>query len=325
MKRKNVAYSFFDFSFIAEKYIPRDDTHSVLLYYMPNDLRYWLGVSAFPGIGPVRFHLLRNYFGTVKQIWEAPTNELIKTGLGEKLTRSFDYFRNTFDIVAYQRKLHDAHIGVVTIDDIRYSKLLKEIVDPPFLLYVKGRKTDRPIDMQKTIAIVGTRQATPYGIAIAKQLTRDLVDNGFTIISGMAYGIDAVVHEEAIRCNGKTIAVLGCGVDICAPYSNAHIYRKLAYEGFGAVVSEMPLGLRPEKGLFIARNRIISGLSRGVVVIEGEKDSGTLITASNAASQGRDVFAVPGPVTSSTSHGPASLLKSGAILVESVHDILEHI
>ena len=217
------------------------------------------------------------------------------------------------------------HIGALTIDDARYPKLLKEISDPPFFLYVKGKRTDAPIDMDKTIAIVGTRKATAYGISMTKQFVRDLVRVGFTIISGMAYGIDAVAHETTIACGGKTIAVLGCGVDICAPYSNVHIYRKLSCEGFGAVVSEMPLGLRPEKGLFIARNRIISGLSRGVVVIEGEKDSGTLITARNAGEQGRDVFAVPGPVTSETSHGPAALLKSGAILAESVHDILEHI
>jgi len=292
---------------------------------MPNDLRYWLGLSAFPGIGPVRFSLLRTYFGTVKQIWDAPKDELIKTGLGEKLSDSFDSFRNAFDIAAYQKKLHDAHIGVLTIDDSRYPKLLKEIVDAPFLLYVKGRKTAKPIDMEKTIAVVGTRKASPYGIDVTKKFVRGLVEVGYTIVSGMAYGIDAVAHETAIACGGKTVAVLGCGVDVIAPFSNAHIYRKLTDGGFGAVVSEMPLGLRPEKGLFVARNRIISGLSRGVVVIEGEKDSGTLITARNAGEQGRDVFAVPGPITSSTSAGPATLLKNGAILIESVHDILEHV
>lgn len=292
---------------------------------MSNDLRYWLGLSAFPGIGPVRFALLRNYFGSVKQIWEASVEDFRKTGLGEKLTRSFGHFRNTFNILAYQKKLRDSHIGVVTIDDSRYPKLLKEIVDPPFLLYVKGRKTDQPIDMEKTIAIVGTRKATLYGIAITKQLVRDLVSAGCTIVSGMAYGIDAIAHEEAIACGGKTIAVLGCGVDICAPLANLHIYRKLSDEGFGAVISEMPLGLRPEKGLFVTRNRIISGLSRGVVVIEGEKDSGTLITASCAASQGRDVFAVPGSVDVPTSSASSYLLKSGAILIENAHDILEHI
>lgn len=292
---------------------------------MPNDLRYWIGLSAFPGIGPVRFGLLRTYFGTVKQIWEAPKHELIKTGLGEKLTHSFDQFRNSFDCGKYQKQLIEAHIGVVTIDDVRYPKLLKEIADPPFLLYVKGKKTDKPIDMEKTIAIVGTRKATPYGVDVTKTIVCDLVNAGYTIVSGMAYGIDAVAHETAIASGGKTIAVLGCGVDICAPYSNIHIYRKLGLEGYGAVVSEMPLGLRPEKGLFVVRNRIISGLSKGVLVIEGEKDSGTLITARNAGEQGRDVFAVPGPVTSATSRGPAALLKSGAILVESAHDILKHI
>ena len=292
---------------------------------MPNDLRYWIGLSAFPGIGPVRFELLRNYFGTVEAIWNAPEKKLFDVNLPKNLVADFCSFRKTFDSTSYIQRLKKEHIGVVTIDDSRYPRLLKEISDPPFLLYVKGKKTDQPIDMEKTIAIVGTREATSYGITITKQFVRELVSAGFTIISGMAYGIDAVVHEETIRCNGKTIAVLGCGVDICAPQSNIHIYRKLGLEGYGAVVSEMPLGLRPKKGLFVARNRIISGLARGVVVIEGEKDSGTLITARNAGEQGRDVFAVPGPVTSATSHGTASLLKNGAILVESVHDILEHI
>jgi len=290
-----------------------------------DDVRYWLGLSAFPGIGPVRFGLLRNYFGTVEAIWHAPEKKLFEVNLPKNLVIDFCAFRKTFDSTSYIQRMQKEHIGALTIDDARYPKLLKEISDPPFFLYVKGKRTDAPIDMDKTIAIVGTRKATAYGISMTKQFVRDLVRVGFTIISGMAYGIDAVAHETTIACGGKTIAVLGCGVDICAPYSNVHIYRKLSCEGFGAVVSEMPLGLRPEKGLFIARNRIISGLSRGVVVIEGEKDSGTLITARNAGEQGRDVFAVPGPVTSETSHGPAALLKSGAILAESVHDILEHI
>ena len=292
---------------------------------MPNDLRYWLGLSAFPGIGPVRFALLRNYFGTVSSIWNASEKELLEVHLSRQLVVDFCAFRNHFDSTSYIERLQKEHIGVVTIDDTRYPKLLKEISDPPFLLYVKGRKTDQPINMEKTIAVVGTRKATSYGIAITKQLVRDLIGAGYTIVSGMAYGIDAVAHEQAIACGGKTIAVLGCGVDIIAPASNAHIYRKLARDGYGAVVSEMPLGLLPEKGLFVARNRIISGLSHGVVVIEGEKDSGTLITARNAGEQGRDVFAVPGPVTSPTSRGPATLLKNGAILVESAHDILEHV
>lgn len=292
---------------------------------MDEETKYILAFSVFPGIGPVRFSLLRNYFGSVQRMWEASVQEFRKTGLGEELTKSFDSFRNTFDSTEYQKKLNDHHIGVLTIDDPRYPKLLKEIPDPPFLLSVLGKNTGSPIDMEKTIAVVGTRKATAYGITVTKELVRDLVREGYTIISGMAYGIDAVAHETAIALGGKTIAVLGCGVDICAPYRNMHIYRKLAHEGFGAVVSEMPLGLRPDKGLFVLRNRIISGLSKGVVVIEGQKDSGTMITARNAAEQGRDVFAVPGPVTSRTSQATASLLKNGAILVETARDILERI
>jgi len=292
---------------------------------MNNDTRYVLGISAFPGIGPVKFALLRTYFKTAQSIWEASVQELRNTGLGDRLVDSFDRFRNTFDIRVYERNLRAGHIGICSIDDRRYPRLLKEISDPPFLLYVKGKKTDKPIDMTKTIAVVGSRKATAYGITITKQIVADLVEAGCTIVSGMAYGIDAVAHETAISFGGKTIAVLGCGVDICAPLGNIHIYRKLALEGSGAIVSEMPLGLRPDKGTFVARNRIISGLSLGIVVIEGEKDSGTLITARYGGEQGRDVFAVPGPITSPTSRASTYLLKSGAIPVESGRDILTHL
>lgn len=289
---------------------------------MVDEKRYWLGVSAFPEIGPMRFGLLRKYFGSVKKIWEATGDDLRKIGLAEKTVRSFDHFRKTCDLAAYEKRLHEEHVAALILDDPYYPKLLKEINDAPFVLYVKGKKMDKPIDMEKTIAVVGSRKATAYGIDMTKKLVRDLVRAGVTIVSGMAYGIDAVAHETAIASGGKTIAVLGCGVDIIAPLANAHIYRKLAFEGFGAVISEMPLGMRPQKSLFVTRNRIISGVSRGVVVIEGERDSGTLITAKYAACQGRDVFAVPGPVTSPTSGASSILLKNGARLVENARDIL---
>jgi DNA processing protein len=211
---------------------------------------------------------------------------------------------------------------VLPKNHVRYPKLLKEISDAPIVLYGKGKKGEEPIDMERTIAVVGTRHPTEYGIEVTTQIVTDLVASGCTIVSGMAYGIDAVAHETAINHHGKTIAVLGCGVDICAPAANMHIYKKLTEEGYGAVVSEMPIGVRPSKGVFPARNRIISGLSRGVLVVEGANDSGTLITARNAGEQGRDVFAVPGPITSEMSKGPARLLKDGAQLTESADDIL---
>jgi DNA processing protein len=284
---------------------------------------YWIAFSVFPGIGPVRFGLLLAYFGSAEKAWDASDKEWGLIGLPPRILSEFLVFRRQFSIPAYITKLRDAHVSVLILSDQKYPKLLKEITDAPFVLYIKSKPFTERIDMERTIAVVGTRKATPYGRDVTKRITRDLVANGFTIVSGMAYGIDAVAHETAIEMGGKTIAVLGCGVDIIAPPTNAGIYRKLSEEGCGAVVSEMPLGMRPSKGLFPARNRIISGLSKGVLVTEGADDSGALITARYAGDQGRDVFAVPGPITSPSSKGPSLLLKHGAVLVESARDIMD--
>jgi DNA processing protein len=222
------------------------------------------------------------------------------------------------------QKLARMNISVVASAGPGYPDLLAAIEDAPIVLYVRSGAQMPLAGLAKTIAVVGTRQITAYGIAVTRQLTQGLVSRGYTIVSGLAYGVDAVAHETAIRCGGNTIAVLGCGIDIIAPSGNARLYRTIA-QSRGAVVSEMPLGHRPEKGVFIARNRIISGMSLGVVVTEGAADSGALITARNAASQGREVFAVPGPVTSQYSRAAAILLKNGATLVERVDDIFEEL
>lgn len=285
---------------------------------------YWIGFSVFPGIGPVRFRLLRDYFGSAKVAWEADIDELRKTGLGEKLTKSFDEFRHNFNIHEYVQKLCDLHVYTITVLDARYPKLLSSIPDAPYVLYIKGRKPQNPINFERIIGVVGTRKITSYGREVTERLVKDLVSYGFTIVSGLAYGVDAVAHQAAIDAGGNTIAVLGCGIDIIAPSRNANLYTEIA-DGHGAIVSEMPLGLRPEKGLFIVRNRIISGLCRGIVVTEGAQDSGALITARFAADQGREVFAVPGPITSDFSKGTARLLKNGAKLVESAKDILDEL
>lgn len=288
---------------------------------LTDEERRYIGFSVFPGIGPVRFGLLLSYFGSAAAAWHASEKELASVHLSSSLVDSFTAFRKQFSIDAYVNELAVNHVIPLTCTHPRYPKLLKEISDAPFVLYVKG-KTTTPIDMDKTIAIVGTRRATSYGREVTKTLVSDFVAAGCTIISGMAYGIDAVAHETAISCGGKTIAVLGCGVDICAPAENRPIYDAVTASGFGAVLSEMPLGLRPNKRLFPARNRIISGLSRAVIVVEGTEDSGALITARYAAEQGRDVFAVPGAITSPMSKGPAKLLRDGAQIVTSAGDVL---
>lgn len=291
---------------------------------MDTETAYWVGFSVFPGIGPVRFRLLFNYFGSAKKAWEASPSVLKKIKLGDKLTDEFVDFRRDFDIDDYLKRLEKLHVSVLTLNSPKYPKLLKEIPDAPFLLYVLGKNTGIPINLERTIGVVGTRLITHYGEEVTKRLVTDLVAYGFTIVSGMAYGVDAAAHHAAIEAGGKTIAVLGCGIDIIAPASNANLYRDII-DGNGAVVSEMPLGHKPLKGLFPARNRIISGLSLGVLVTEGAGDSGALITARNAGEQGREVFAVPGPITSKYSRGPAKLLKNGAKLVENVEDILEEL
>lgn len=216
---------------------------------------------------------------------------------------------------------HD-YVSILTTANPKYPRLLREIPDPPALLYVRG--VGYKINMERTIAVVGTRHVTQYGKEVTEKLVTDLVAMGFTIVSGMAIGVDTVAHETTIETGGKTIAVLGCGIDIIAPPSNATLYWDIVH-GNGAVVSEIPPGIRTDKKRFVTRNRIISGLSLGVVVIEGGEHSGTLITAKYAAEQGREVFAVPGPITSKYSRAAAILLKNGAKLVESADDIIEEL
>ncbi len=213
-------------------------------------------------------------------------------------------------------------VSVIGINNPRYPRLLKEIPDPPAVLYVRG--TGSKINLEKTIAVVGTRHVTDYGRDITKKLVTDLVIRGYTIVSGLAYGVDAVAHQAAIDAGGKTIAVLGCGIDIIAPASNTELYWRIV-RGHGAIVSEVPLGVRTDKKRFVTRNRIISGLSLGVLVTEGARQSGSLITARYAGEQGREVFAVPGPVTSKYSGATSFLLKNGAKLVESADDIIEEL
>ncbi len=214
-------------------------------------------------------------------------------------------------------------IHTCTFHDRSYPKLLKEIPDPPDVIYIKGMRGRIPIPLEKTIAVVGSREMTEYGRRTTKKFVQNLVENGYTIISGLARGVDACAHETALECKGFTVAVLGCGVDILYPQSNACLYERIISSGRGAVISEFAPGVITKKDLFITRNRIISGLSLGVLVIEGSMRSGTMITAKYAAEQGRDVFAVPGSVDSPMSNAPITLMKNGAIPVSSARDILD--
>lgn len=335
---------------------------------------YYLGFSAFSGVGPVRFNNLLKRFGTAKDAWNAK-NVKLKEVLGDVLSVKFEEFKNEFSIESYAKQLKDKKVSFFTLSDKEYPKLLKEIKNPPFVLYVKGEiglmthfvndaqralnkdprdfpsslnerrssksknnseinlgstfssfkndhQTRESIEDSKTIAVVGTRKITEYGREVTKSLTQDLVNAGFTIVSGLAFGVDAVAHQTAIDCGGKTIAVLGSGVDLCFPSSNLSLYNSII-NGNGAVVSQFPLGEQPTQGSFPSRNRIIAGLSEAVLVTEGAEDSGALITADYVFSSNRKVFAVPGPITSNLSKGPYKLINRGAKLVTRVEDILK--
>jgi DNA processing protein len=215
-------------------------------------------------------------------------------------------------------------IRSVVITSPDYPGLLKQITDPPPVLYLRGTYK-LPADCNRMIAVVGTRQMTPYGRQITRQLVAGLTVAGFVIVSGLALGIDTVAHETALAAGGCTVAVLGAGIDIVYPKANQYLYDRLISCGRGLILSEVPPGIFVPKERFRVRNRIISGLSRGVVVVEGSIASGAMITARYALDQGREVLAVPGPVTSSFSQGPLSLIKAGAVAVTAVSDIINEL
>lgn len=281
---------------------------------------YYLGFSVFPGIGPIKFKLLLDRFETAKSAWNASNFDLKKV-LGEKLYIKFDEFRSSFPFNGYKNELKRKDIPFIILTDKDYPQLLKQTPRCPFILYVKG-SIDAVIPC--TLAIVGTRTITNYGREVTEMFTRELVLAGFTIVSGLALGVDANAHQSTIDANGKTIAVLGCGVDCCTPDENKNLYDQIIKKG-GAIVSQFPLGSPPSKGSFPARNRVVAGLSQAVLVTEGAEDSGALITADYAFMFNRPVFAVPGPITSSLSKGPYKLIKKGGKLVTSPEDIIKEL
>ncbi len=287
---------------------------------MSDNTRYHLAFSHCFGIGPMKFGALIKAFGSAQDAYDAQEKDLQQV-LGNYTTYHFLKFRREFDADKKLEELSRKKISIVTREDKRFPPELLTIPDPPICLYVKGKIERFNFSQNYCIAVVGTRKPTSYGQQIAQKFVSELTSSGFVIVSGMALGIDTIAHTSALEARGKTIAVLGCGVDIVYPQSNLTLYRKII-ENDGLVISEFPPGHFVLKGLFISRNRIISGLSRGVLVVEGAADSGALITARFAAEQGKEVFAPPGPLTSEMSQAPNLLLKEGARLVTSIDDIL---
>jgi DNA processing protein len=286
--------------------------------------KYWLGFSFFPGIGPVRFAQLLDQFGSAERAWKASEKELFGSNLYDSTVKQFLSFRTSFNLEKYEELLATKKVTAVLLSDQLYPQPLKELKDAPFVLYVRGQLEEMQEAYASYVAIVGTRKVTSYGAQVTQTLTKALVGAGSTIVSGLAYGVDSIAHQTTLASNGKTIAVLGCGVDYCYPRSNQRLYEEIIGQG-GAIVSEYPLGSAPTRGSFPSRNRIIAGLSQATIVTEGTSDSGALITADEAFKLQRKVFAVPGPITSTLSEGPNLLLVKGATLVTSGKDILSEL
>lgn len=268
------------------------------------------------GVGNRSLFNLKSYFGSFERALAANSNELQKVLLSPNLTDDIIKLRSDIDI--YMSFLVNERIEVISIEEKAYPDKLRNIYNPPYLLYSKG---DISLLNQDSIAIVGARAATMYGQKVAFQFGQELAFNNIVTISGMARGIDTRAHKGALDVDGPTIAVLGSGINLIYPKDNTDLYNKICEEGL--VISEFPPNVPPEPGNFPRRNRIISGLSYGVVVVEAKAKSGALITADFALEQGRDVFAVPGPITSKSSEGANNLIKQGAKLVSSLGDILE--
>jgi len=287
---------------------------------MNNSKKYWLALNKIPEVGPVKVKLLIEHFGSAEAAWKADA-DLLKdvNGFGNAAVKAFSCGRKEINVEEELKiLLRHKDVNVVTLVDNEYPENLKNIYDPPPLLYLKGN-----IPSKKSIAIVGTRSASLYGLEIAERLAYELSILGFTIVSGMAEGIDTAAHKGALRAGSATVAVFGCGLDIIFPPSNLELASQIIEKG--ALISEFPLGTHADKWTFPRRNRIISGLSLGVIVVEGGYDSGAMITAKLGLEQGREVFAVPGSIDNQKSKGPHWLIKQGAKLVESPDDVLEEL
>jgi DNA processing protein len=284
-----------------------------------DDRRFWLAFNKVPGVGPVRTRQLLDYFGDLGSAWTAPAHELAEAGLDTRAVTQVLAARQTLDLDRELARLDAAGAHLLTWADDAYPARLREVDDPPPVLYVRGEVQAGDAE---AVGLVGTRRATPYGREVAHQLASGLAAAGVTVVSGLALGIDTVAHRAAIEAGGRTLAVLGSGVDVIYPPQNRDLAARIVAEHAGAILSDYPLGTGPEAVNFPPRNRIISGLVRGVVIVEADMKSGAMITARFALQQGRDVFAVPGSILSHHSDGPNSLLKEGAAPITGVDDIL---
>lgn len=279
----------------------------------------YLALNLLPKIGPVRVRRLIDFFGSPEEVLRARADDVRRVeGFGEELAQAVAGWEQRVDLCRELRRVGEEGLELVTLEDERYPKLLRQIYDPPVVLYVKGSLTAKD---QHAIGIVGSRHATQYGLSTAKKLGFQLAYAGYSVISGLARGIDTAAHEGALASKGRTIAVIGSGMGKLYPPENKALAEKIAENG--AVVSEFPVDQPPDRQTFPLRNRIVSGWSCGIVVVEAPVRSGSLITAQQAVEQGRTVYAVPGNIDRPTSHGCNRLIQQGAKLILEGADVLD--
>ena len=285
------------------------------------DLPYWLALARVPRIGAKRMELLEAHFGSAAEMWRAPDGELKAAGLDGATLRALQQARGRVDPEEEAVQVERAGIQAYTWHDEAYPARLREIYDPPPVLFVRGAIEE--VD-DWSVAVVGTRRVSPYGRQVTEMLSQNLAANGITVVSGLARGVDGIAHTAALESGGRTLAVQACGLDIVYPAEHAGLARRIAAQG--AVISEQALGIRPKADYFPRRNRIIAGLTLGTLIVEAGEGSGALHTANWANEQNREVFAVPGRITSPTSKACNALIQQGmAKLVTEVGDILEEL
>lgn len=287
---------------------------------MNKDIKYRVGFSLIPGIGRVKFGQLEAHFGKLENAWKASPVELKRAGLDSNSINAITSRRPDISLEAEMEKLERFGVKALSHNDLEYPARLKEIYDYPPVLYVRGSLL--PED-EWCLAMVGTRRATVYGKQVTEEIATDLARSKVTIVSGLAKGIDSVAHQAALAAGGRTIAVFACGLDTVYPSENAELARSIIQHG--ALISEYPLGTRPRAENFPRRNRIMSGMSLGVLVVEANETSGAIITAHMAVEQNREVFAIPGSILSPASRGANHLIQEGAKLVRDYTDILEEL
>ena len=279
----------------------------------------YLALNLLPKIGPVRVRRLLDVFETPERILTASARDIMQVdGFGKDLAETVSGWESRINLAHELRRIAEEGLTLLTAEDALYPKLLKQIYDPPLILYVKGQLTEKD---HNGIAIVGSRHATQYGLNQAKKLGFQMAYAGYSVVSGLARGIDTAAHEGALASKGRTIAVIGSGFGKLYPPENKALAEKIASQG--AVISEYPVDYPPDKQTFPMRNRIVSGWSCGIIVVEAPTRSGSLITAQQAADQGRTVYAVPGNVDRPTSHGCNRLIQQGAKLTQEGSDVLD--